>query len=215
MPRLSIMALALGLALFTPLAANAVVVDGSFSGVLTSGTDTSGVFETAGSDLTGQSLTGTFTYDTSLLSGPVAETYSGTGLGAITATITINSVTYTFTDQTSSSLYLDTGASEITVQNAQSQGGVNESFYLDASDFLTPFITSGDPTQQNFVAPVSDPFFSSDGTFLISDPGANAYGYFTLTALSASVEVPEPGSLLLVAIGAGATITAKKRRAMQ
>jgi hypothetical protein len=211
MSSMSIATATLGLGLLlTPLAAHAVLVTGDFAGTLASGTDTSGVFETAGSDLTGQDIFGTFTYDTSLLGAPVGETYPGTGLGAITGTVTINGVTHTFIDQYSSSLYLDTTASEITVQNAQTQPGIAETFYLDASDPFSPFVTTTDPTQQNFVAPTSDIFFGSTGSFSISDTDATASGAFSLTSLSVS-EVPEPATLTLMFGGLAGLFAVRKR----
>ena len=198
MPRITTLGFALGLVLLTPLAAGAMVVTGTFGGVLSGGTDTNGVFGTAGGDLSGQNLIGAFTYDTSLLSGPVGGPYRGTGPGAITATLTMNSITYTFADLTSSSLYLDPGSSEVTVQTASSGTGTSDTFYLDAADFLTPFVTSGDPAQQSFVAPVGDPFFTALGSFQVG--GSAAYGDFTLTSLSvAPASVPEPGSWVLIA----------------
>jgi len=49
--------------ILSPLGARATVVTGTFSGGFYDGTDMTGVFETAGSDLTGAAVTGTFSYN--------------------------------------------------------------------------------------------------------------------------------------------------------
>ena len=136
--------------------ARADIIDGSFSGTLYSGNDTTGVFGPPASDLTNDAITGTFVYDTSLFSQSISgsqNTATGTALGALTVTITINGFSHTFTDNSSSSIFLDDSADEVTLQNSNVSGSANENFYLDASDLLTPFINTTDLTQ---------PFSTSD-----------------------------------------------------
>jgi hypothetical protein len=207
-----ILAAVVGVALFGPMTAQATIVDGSFSGTLSSGTDTTGVFGTPGADLTNDAITGTFSYDTSLLSQSVVgsqNTATGTSLGALTVTITIGSFSHTFTDNTSSSVFLDdSSASEVTLMNANSGGGMSENFFLDASDLITPFILSTDLT-----APFStnDPF-SSSGTFFINDTGPSvvAGGAFTLGTLTVQA-VPEPTGLAVLMVGIGGIMARRTR----
>jgi hypothetical protein len=207
-----ILAAVTGALLLGPIAAHATIVDGSFSGTMSSGTDTTGVFGTPGADLTSDAITGTFTYDTSLFSQSISGgTNTATGSpGALTVTVTINGFSHTFTDNTSSSIYLDANASEVTLANDTTvPGSINENFYLDVSDLFSPFISSTDLT-----APYTDTNpFSSNGTFFISDIGPNvtAGGAFTLGTLSVA-PVPEPASLGLLAMSLGGIAVRRTRR---
>jgi len=178
--------------------ARADIIDGSFSGTLYSGNDTTGVFGPPASDLTNDAITGTFVYDTSLFSQSISgsqNTATGTALGALTVT---------FTDNSSSSIFLDDSADEVTLQNSNVSGSANENFYLDASDLLTPFINTTDLTQP---FSTSDAFLNSTGTFFIDDlaPNVAAGGAFTITTISTTNSttsaVPEPASLTLLALG--------------
>ena len=190
--------------LMMPFAAKADVITGSFTGVMSNGLDTTGVFGTPGADLTNDTITGTFQYDTSLLSQSISDgqnTATGTGLGALTVTVTIDGFSYTFTDPTSSSIFLDdgttSGESELTLQSTNNAGGLDDSFYLDVSDPITPFVLGGTSLTQSLN--ISNPF-SSIGSSTIQDPGANAGGGFSITSLT-SQEVPEPASIAVLAVG--------------
>jgi hypothetical protein len=184
--------------LLAPIAAQATIVSGSFSGTMDIGTDDTGVFGTPGADLSGDAISGTFTYDTSLFGPPASGTATGSP-GALTVTITIGDNSHTFTDAFSSSIYLDSGGSEVTLQNADNVGDtIAESFSLDAADAFSAFILSTD-----LAAPYStvNPFTSS-GTFFIDDAGPTvaASGSFHLGTLSAA-PVPEPASLGILLAG--------------
>ena len=171
------------------------------------------MFGTPGADLTGDTITGTFSYDTSLLSQSIVgttNTASGIGFGALSETVTIGGVSHTFADHANSSVYLDTGASEMTLQNDDSQnaGGITvaETFFLDALSISSPFVLSTDLTQ-SFDATSFD---SSVGTFTILDtaPSGNtiASGDFTLDSLTLNgpATTPLPAALPLFATGLGA-----------
>ena len=199
-------------------AAQASIVLGTFTGTVTQGTDP------AGSDWSNQALSGTLRYDTSLFTSTVSpdgsmNSATGNGLGALTATVTIGGYTHTFTDQTSSSINLDTGASEITFQSANTQAGAggslpNETFYLDALDVFAPFLTSSD-LAQTFTAPQpGSTTFTTNGSFTIDDanPDMAATAGFTIDSLQVTAtDVPEPGSLALLA-GGGIVAWGSRRR---
>jgi hypothetical protein len=217
-----IIAAIIGALCLGPMAAHATTMNGTFSGTLTEGTDYTGVFGPAGSDLTNDAITGTFTYNTNLLSQSISggqNTATGTGLGALTATISIGGITYTFTDPTSSSVFVDDGSvsgqSELTLQSTNNpNAGVNESFYLDISDPFAPFVASTDLTQS---ISATDPF-SQIADFSIQDTGPNAAsGGFTVTSLTtsqapATSPIPEPASLMVLALGIGGIAGVRTRR---
>jgi hypothetical protein len=206
-----------GALLLASPAAHATVMEGDFSGTINSpggGSDVTGVFgEAAGTDLSGDPVTGTFTYNTALLSQSISggvNNATGTGLGALTVTLTINGVNYTFTDNSSASILLDTNASEATIQNANTTGGSNDSFSLDASDLFNPFITSTDLTA---TWSTTNPF-SSTGSFAIDDAGAEASGSFTLGTfeVTGQVAAPEPASMALLGVGLAGIAGCRGRR---
>jgi len=204
-----------------PVVAQASVVTGSFVGVMSAGTDSTGVFGPDGGDLSNAAITGSFSYNTSLFSQVVANgtnTATGIGLPALTVTITINGINHTFIGQTSSSIFLDDGSvsgnNEMTLNTLHQQGSDDESFTLDAQDPLNPFITGTGLVQAFTESP-----FVSDGTFQILDTGPTvaAGGGFTIETLTlngASGVIPEPASavLLLSGIAGMVGIAAKRRR---
>ena len=205
--------------LLVPMAARADIIDGSFSGTITGAFDYGGVFGPANTDLSNDALTGTFSYNTALLSTAISggqNTATGTGLGAVTVTITIAGNSYTFTDQTSSSVYLDDGSSdglsEFTLQNVNN----SDSFYLDISEANSnkQFVFGTSLTEPLNIVPDGNTSVISD--FMIANSGSGASGGFTITSLTSSdisSSVPEPAGMAVLAMGLIGLAGARARKA--
>ena len=90
--------LAFAASLVLPLTASATVIVGRYSGVIASGTATGGFGFEATTNLAGQAIHGTFTYDTTAFTPVCAPQYfSGCYVGSsLTITQTVNGVTETF-----------------------------------------------------------------------------------------------------------------------
>ncbi|HUN40344.1 MAG TPA: hypothetical protein VMU81_08655 [Acetobacteraceae bacterium] len=195
--------------LLVPLAARADVINGSFTGTITpSGFDQTGVFGPANTDLTNDTITGTFSYNTALLSQAISggvNTATGTGLGAVTVTITIGGHSYTFNDQSGSSVVIDDGSvsgeSEFNLSNSDFVGGHSDTFTLQLSDPFTPFVSGGTSLTQSLS--IGNPFFQTN-SFSIDDAGpVGAGGAFSISSLTSSdiSSMPEPAGMAVVAMG--------------
>jgi hypothetical protein len=150
-------------------------------------------------DLTGQTMLGTFSYDPSLLNpiNPATYTSTGQGLGALTIAVQIGSRNFVFTSGTSSSVGIDPLFSQFELQtrgvvNASGQqlGG---SFSLLAADPVNPFISISS-FDQNFY--IQDPLINS-GSFSITE-NDTLMTVFNLNYTITQLDVPEPSSLILL-----------------
>jgi hypothetical protein len=218
-----LIALSAGALLLGPAAAHATIMTGSFSGSMTAGTDENNLFGGGvGSDLTEQFVTGTFAYDTTLFSAaaPVGGTvqYTATQAGALTITLTIGSVTYTFQDRANSSIYLDpSSTSEVTLTADDTAPGVNATFELDVGLPDTPFVTSNSLTGTYDATGLDDSviqnsifqIINSDPTEVVSD------GEFNVNSIAVqqqSQDVPEPASVGLLLAGLAGISGIRRRR---
>jgi len=215
--------LSAGALLLGPAAAHATIMTGSFSGSMTAGTDENNLFGGGiGSDLTEQFVTGTFVYDTTLFSAaaPVSGTvqYTATQAGALTITLTIGSVTYTFQDRANSSIYLDPSpTSEVTLTANDTAPGVNATFELDVGLPDTPFVTSNSLTGTYNAAELGDSVIQNSGFQIInSDPTEVVSGAeFNVNSIAVqqqSQDVPEPASVGLLVAGLAGISGIRRRR---
>lgn len=187
-------------------------VTGQFLGTILSGTDTTHVFGAA-TDLTGQSIVGNFFYIPSLFSAidSTTKTATSTKIGAFTISVKIGSQTYTFTDNTGSSILVDPSSSEVMFQtsNVRTSGSRNydETLSFDLLDPITPFITAS-TLNMGFKA---FPWITS-GSFRIADTGSTVVTSSASFAIS-EIRVPEPDSAyLLLAAGGGLGLALRHRR---
>jgi hypothetical protein len=209
--------------LLGPAAAHATIMTGSFSGTMTAGTDADNLFGGGvASDLTDDAVTGTFVYDTTLFSAaaPVGGTvqYTATGAGALTITVTIGSVTYTFQDRANSSIYLDpSSTSEVTLVANDTAPGVNATFELDVGLPDTPFLTSNSLTDTYDAAGLDDSVIQNSG-FQISnsDPaevvGGAEFNVNSIAVQQQSQDLPEPASMGLLLAGLAGITGIRRRR---
>ena len=205
--------------LLAPMAARADIINGSFSGTLTGDVNNDTVFNSSGADLAGDAITGTFSYNTALLSQSIsAGVNTATGSpGAVTVTITIGSASYTFTDQSSSSVVIegDSSYSQFDLSNADYVGVHTDTFTLQLSD-TTQFAFGGADLTQPLS--IGDPTYQTNSFSIQDAGGAGASGGFTITSLISSdisSSVPEPASMAVLAMGliGLAGVRARKARA--
>ena len=205
-----IKSLVVALAIACSLPANAVVVNGGFSGEIFSCCgDPTGFFGTGG-DLDGLPITGTFTYDTAKVpppqtSGP--ETiYSDPTFSTdfLRFTVTINGRTYT-----SGQVPLSPGIQSISVINNTDQLQIDsERLGVNASETLSlRFISDVDflsstqiPTQFDFVA--SGVGLNPVGFFAFELPNGDAADarFSIATGFARELQVPEPATLSIVSL---------------
>jgi MYXO-CTERM domain-containing protein len=217
-------ALSIGALLLGPVAAHATVMSGSFTGTMTAGTDEDNLFGTGNTDLTGDAVTGTFVYDTTLftpaapVNGTAPQQYTGTSTGALTVTLTISGVTYTFQDRANSGIYLDpTSNSEVTLTANDTATNVSATFELDVALPDTPFVTSSNLTGTYNATALGDSIIQgSDFQIINSDPTeVVSGGTFNVNSISVqqqSQATPEPASLAVLAVGLAGIAGIRRRR---
>jgi len=201
----TVLAALAGAAMLGSVSAHATIMDGSFSGTITPGfdnTDVSGVFGTPGADLTNDTVTGQFTFDTTKLTQDVGDpddnNATGNALGALTVTLTINNHSFTFTDGTYAIINYESATSDVNYSTADT----DDSFRIEVLDPTDTFISGTDLTQSfSYTAGVTT--FLNDGSFQINGNGALASGDITVNTITVqqAQPAPEPASLSLMALG--------------
>jgi hypothetical protein len=207
------------------LPARAVLVTGTFSGQIFSGSDfgvdPAGYFG-AGTDLTDLPITGTFRYDTTRVplassSGGNSALYSDPTFATdfLELSVTINGRTYTL-----GGLAAPPGIQSLEVIDNTDQLAFDyQRFGVDASEALgLRFISdldflvgTGVPTQFNFIA--SGVGLTPGGTFSFDLPdGSFASASFAIDSGFAVAAVPEPSTLASVILGLIVLATARRTR---
>jgi hypothetical protein len=208
------------LALWATGSANAIPIVGSFSGTVDSGIDLSNLFGTPGGDLSGQALSGAFSYDTDQAPMPVApgQYMSSGALNWLNASITINGTSYSFDafaadPATNHDLFVgvtdepDSLSLGVTRTTVLIDTIIEQQLSLFILEGLTDFTSGLDlPHSLSWYA---DSASASAGTFSVScyTDGCSApafsgqFSLSTLTLAPAVVTVPEPGTLALLGAG--------------
>lgn len=210
----------------------ATLVSGSFEGAIYSGYDLGGYFGTPGGDLTGQALSGSFTYDTELAPLPwlPGQYQSGGAGGWLASSITINGASWAFDLGNDPAAYSDL-AINLSDDPDPDSFTVNISQSLFTDVFLTQslsFFALGGLS--DFVDGLALPeHLSWDGVgfgegYLSVDLACfgapecspqSFNGAFFLSSLTiAPTAVPEPSSMGLIGLGmAGIWLSRRRRRA--
>lgn len=180
--------------------ARAFIVNGSFSGTIAGNTqDTYGLFGTAGADLSGLTLTATYSYDTSVASfysaQPTFDDYLGTGGLALSVTIGASTVA---TAGVTNSEVIDTQAgtdTEITLANLAPTPLID--FVLFVQGAWVPGVTIDAPF-------MLDPAYFGQMIYVSAD--GSHYDMLDFAGASAPVgsdpiPTPEPASIVLLCAG--------------
>jgi len=222
--RIASLALAVGASLLAPRA-EATIVTGTFTGVMNAGTDTYGYFGTAGFNVLGQAITGTFQYDTSTFVNQgcfgVEGCWQGPGV-TISETISGEPSTYTFYGAASP---LAGGLDQY--GNLSNAPGHTDVFTLASDDGSVGAGNQRDTSIQlqstlnDFVTDPSNPVaaFSLSGGDISPSSNGNInfcctnseYLSFSLTTAQTTSDIPEPASLMIFGIALAGTAALRRR----
>ncbi len=179
--------------LFSAGTAGATVVSGSFSGTIAGNTyDTYGLFDAAGTNLSGQTVGGSYSYDTSVLFYSAQSTFDDDlGVGGLTLSITIDGSTVTMADSTYTEVIdtQDGSDTEVTLANLAPAPLVD--FTLFAQGARVPGVTIDAPFTLDTTDYGQTLYVSADGSH---DDVLDFVG-------SSVTPAPEPASLGLLCAG--------------
>ena len=145
-----------------------------------------------GGPFAGQTLTGTFTFDSSIIpaSGTGIVQNPAAGLGLLDLSINFGTLTF---DETNA----------------------DASFLIFSGGLLTDFFVGGDENGIDFIAGNTNDFFISESLFAYETTTSGGIFFFTNTGISfglAQVAVPEPGTLALFGAGLLGLLALNRRR---
>jgi len=213
--------------------AHATVVSGTFTGIMDGGVDTYGYFGTAGYVVTGQTVTGSFYYDTASVlpvsppcSAPSEGCFSGPGITITESIAGTGSYTFYGTANLSPAglvLYANfpadtSGADHFTLVSTDGAAGGNSSTprstTLELLSTVTNFITDPNNPAPVFSLTSTDLGPNSYGAIDFSFTNAAEYLSFHFTNQQAAVQtttqgtsdIPEPPALLLLCLGLTAVL---------
>ncbi len=196
--------------------AQADIISETVTGTVFSGTDAGGFFGTAGADLTGASVSYTFSYDTSntYLNLTTADGYfdsSGSNPGSMMASVTINSQAFAYSNPTGSYSYVDyfealppaTAPSGLGFYGSDSAQSIQNTLY--SNNAWAPTLV-GDPNAiLSFLANPSNVYNAN----LLLTEGGNQDNLYVANFAAAA---PEPASLALFGVGIGGMAILRRRK---
>ncbi len=186
-----------------PGIARAAIISGSFSGTIAGNThDTYGLFGAVGGNLSGDSLTATYSYDTSVLFYSSQSNFDDDlGTSGLTLTVTIGGSTVATAGVTNTEVMDTEDGSDTEVTMANMAPAPLIDFTLFAQGVWVPGVTINAP----FTLDPTD--FGQ--TIYVSTDGSH---YDVLDFAGTSTQAPEPASLALVGAGLAGLGWARRRR---
>ncbi len=186
-----------------PGIARAAIISGSFSGTIAGNThDTYGLFGAVGGNLSGDSLTATYSYDTSVLFYSSQSNFDDDlGTSGLTLTVTIGGSTVATAGVTNTEVMDTEDGSDTEVTMANMAPAPLIDFTLFAQGAWVPGVTINAP----FTLDPTD--FGQ--TIYVSTDGSH---YDVLDFAGTSTQAPEPASLALVGAGLAGLGWARRHR---
>ena len=198
--RAKIMLSAAGLAALLWAPASAAVYTATYTGTVSSGFDSTGVFGVAATSLTGDAFTAVYTYNTALGVRATVPGVSDSVTGGsyisqpsvASATLTINGVTVSFSGAQASSADAEPGY-------VAEYAGSTVSDYVDNNVYAATLTATLDETSAFTVGTAAHPDY-----FSIAAGGQTASGAFNTDTIQIDA-APEPATWAMMLVGVGLT----------